>query len=244
MKERQPDYTRLIQRIDLEIPLVGLYDSPDPNPFKPLISPQPGECVFNFFDSWVEGKTLHLTKDCHGCGGCGRWFFNLQTRSKRDFIHFLVDREGLKASHELMERWIESSKPYLRTHPHILIGPLKHDQWEYIRSITFFVNPDQLSALAYGAQYHSAPEDLSPMIAPFGAGCMELLPFQDLDIAQAAIGTTDIAMRQHLPPDILTVTVTAAMFTRLCQLDEKSFLYKPFLTNLRKVRGLPNLNSA
>jgi len=92
--------------------------------------------------------------------------------------------------------------------------------------------------LMVGAQYHSSPDDPPPVIAPFGAGCMELLPFKDLSIPQAAMGATDIAMRRHLPPDILAFSVTKPMFERLCSLDERSFLYKPFLKNLKKARGI------
>jgi hypothetical protein len=44
-------------------------------------------------------------------------------------------------------------------------------------------------------------------------------------------------MRQNLPPDILMFTVTRPMFARLCELDERSFLSKPFLDRLRKARG-------
>jgi hypothetical protein len=44
-------------------------------------------------------------------------------------------------------------------------------------------------------------------------------------------------MRQHIPPDILTFTVTGLMFKQLCELDEKSFLYKPFLQRLKQARG-------
>jgi len=170
----------------------------------------------------------------------GRWMCGVETRSRKDFISFLVDDEGLKSNHELMEKWIDASKPYKSTHPHILIGPLKQDQWEYAKSITFFTNPDQVATLAYGAQYNSAPDDPQPVIAPFGSGCMQLLPFEDLTVLQASIGSTDIAMRKHIPEDILAVTVTKPMFKQLCDLDERSFLYKPFLKNLRKARGLPD----
>lgn len=166
--------------------------------------------------------------------------WEIETISKEDFIKFLVDDEGLKASHELMEKWIDSSTPYQAIHPHLFIGPLKEDQWKYIKTITFYVNPDQMSTLMLAAQYNSAPDDPSSVIAPFGSGCMELQPFKDLSIPQAAIGATDIAMRQHLPPDILAFTVTKPMFKQLCDLDERSFLYKPFLQNLRKARGLPD----
>jgi hypothetical protein len=241
MKETQPNPTNLCKRIDYNIPLIGFYDAPDSAPFEPLIKPEPGDCVFAFYKEWAKGKTLHITREHYGCGGAGRWMCGVETRSRKDFISFLVDGEGLKATHELMNKWIDASKPRKSSHPHILIGPLRENQWHYVRSISFFVNPDQLSTLAIGAQYNSAPGDPPPVIAPFGSGCMQLLPFEDLSIPQASIGTTDIAMRQHIPPDILAFTVTKSLFKQLCELDERSFLYKPFLINLRKSRGLPDL---
>lgn len=241
MSEIQPYYSELIKRIDLTIPLIGFYDAPDPKPFMPLVKPEQRDCVFSFYKNWIEGDTLHITKEHYGCGGAGRWMCRIETRSKKEFIEFLVDEEGLKSSHELMEKWIDSSKPYQAAYSNILIGPLKEDQWEYVKSVTFFVNPDQLSALMIGAQYNSEPDDPPPVIAPFGSGCMELLPFDDLNIPQAAIGATDIAMRQYLPPDILAFTITKPMFKQICELDEQSFLYKGFLQRLRKSRGLPDL---
>lgn len=237
MKEVQPDYSQIVKRIDLSIPLIGFYDAPDPGPFEPLIKPNQGDCVFLFYKNWLKGQTLHITKEHYGCGGAGRWMCGIEIRSRKDFIKFLVDDEGLKASHELMEKWIDTSATYKADHPHLFIGPLKESQWDYIKSVSFFVNPDQLSTLMIGAQYNSAPEDPTPVIAPFGSGCMELFPFKDSTIPQAAIGATDIAMRQHLPPDTLAFTVTKPMFKRLCALDERSFLYKPFLRRLRESRG-------
>jgi hypothetical protein len=236
-KELQPDYRKLIKRIELDLPLVGFYDAPDPKPFEPLVKPKEGNCVFSFYKNWLRGETLHIAKSHYGCGGAGRWMCGIEIRAKEDFIKFLVDDEGLKASHELMEKWVDSSKLYRVTHPNIFIGPLKEAQWKYLKSVTFFVNPDQLSTLMVGAQYHSSPDDPPPVIAPFGAGCMELLPFKDLSVPQAAIGATDIAMRRHLPPNILAFSVTKPMFGRLCSLDERSFLYKPFLQTLKKARA-------
>jgi hypothetical protein len=244
MKNQPPDYSRLLDRIDMTGPLLGVYNCPEPEAFKPLVRPQPGECVFSFFRLWQEGKTLHLTKDHYGCGGCGRRFFGIEAMPMDNFLEFLVDGEGLKASHALMLKWIEHTKADPPPHPHTLLCPLKKDQWEHVLSVTFFANPDQLSALMIGAQYFSSQEDPTPVIAPFGSGCMQLLPFTEPKIPQAVIGTTDIAMRSYIPPDILAFTVTPAMFQQLCALDEKSFLYKPFLHNLRKARGPSGLNSS
>lgn len=236
-KETQPDPAILRKKLDIKLPLIGFYDAPDPAIFKPLVTPKGNDCVFSFYRNWLKGETLHTTRESYGCGGAGSCFWGIQARSKKEFIKFLVDDEGLKASGELMERAIGSRTPFRAENAHIFIGPLKEEGWPYIKTITFLVNPDQLTALMIGAQYHSAPEDPPPVIAPFGSGCRELIPFDDFNIALASIGATDIAMRQHLPPDILAFTVTKPMFNRLCELDERSFLYKPFLQRLKNARG-------
>jgi hypothetical protein len=236
----QPDPTNLLEKIGLDTPLIGFYDAPDPSAFAPLIRPGLGErqCIFAFYNQWMRGTTLHITKENSGCRGARYWLFDVETRSREDFVRFLVDDEGLKASHDLMNQWLDHCKPYVQEYPNILIGPLKKDQYEYLKSITFYVNPDQLSLLVLGAQYNHAPGDPLPVIASFGSGCMELVPlFEDLSIPQAIIGTTDIAMRHFLPPDILAFTVTKPLFEQLCALDERSFLYKPFWQRLRKARG-------
>jgi hypothetical protein len=58
--------------------------------------------------------------------------------------------------------------------------------------------------------------------------------FEDLDVPQAMIGATDIAMRRYLDPELIAFTVTKPMFERLCQLDEESFLYKRFWRDLTR----------
>jgi hypothetical protein len=237
IKDKQPDSDRLKKRIDIQTPVIGFYDAPDTALFEPLVSPEGRACIFSFYRPWLKGKTLHITKDRYGCGGAGHWMWGIKLRSRKEFLAFLVDEEGLKASHGLMGKWIDAAKTYEAEHAHLFLGPLKDEAWPYIRTVTFLVNPDQLSALAIGAQYHSAPDDPAPVIAPFGSGCSQLQPFRNLNIAQASIGATDIAMRQHIPPDMLTFTVTRLMFKRLCELDERSFLHKPFLQRLRQSRG-------
>jgi hypothetical protein len=236
-RDKSPDTIFLQTSLDIKTPLIGFYDAPDPALFEPLVIPKERDCVYCQYKSWLDGKTLHITKDRYGCGGAGHWMWGIRLRSRKEFLRFLVEEEGLKASHELMGKLIDSAKSYQAENAHLFIGPLRDDAWPFVKTITFLVNPDQLSALAIGAQYHSAPGDPPPVIAPFGSGCSQLLPFKDLDIAQASIGATDIAMRRHLPPDILMLTVTKQMFKQLCALDERSFLAKPFLRRLRQARG-------
>jgi hypothetical protein len=231
--------SELLEALELEFPLIGFYDAPDPAAFEPLVAPpaQGRACLFAFYPLWKEGKTLHLTREAFGCGGAGRWLCGVETRSREDFITFLAEDEGLKADRDLMARWVDAGHPYRAEHDHLCIGPLRPGQEAYLKTITFFVNPDQLSILMLAANYHAAPEDPPPVMAPFGAGCMEMLPlFRDLELPQAMIGATDLAMRHLLPPNILAFTCTVPMFERLCTLDERSFLSRPFLARLKKAR--------
>ena len=235
----QPYPVELIKTAGIEIPLIGFYDAPDAKPFAPVVEPKAGTriCVFAFYKRWLKGETLRVTKDNFGCGGAGRSWCGVEARSREEFIRFLVDEEGLKASPDLMNRWIDASVPYRQEHENILVGPLRESQYPYLKTVTFFVNPDQLALMALGAQYHSAPEDPPPVISPVGSGCMQLVGvFMNLEVVQAAIGATDIAMRQYLPPDTLAFTVTKPMFERLASLDERSFLSKPFWKRLMKAR--------
>jgi hypothetical protein len=231
----QPDCSYLAEKTGISFPLIGLYDLPDPGIFEPLI--QSRACVFSYFKQWEKGNAILLTKDQFGCSGAGSWLCDVRTRSKEDYVRFLADEEGLKASHDLMSQWLDHVKPYRQQYDHIVIGPLKASAYEYLKTITFFVNPDQLSVFMIGAQLNSAPSDPDPVLAPFGSGCMQLISlFHDLNISQAIMGATDMAMRKYLPPDILAFTVTKKLFEQLCMLGKDSYLEKRFYKDLKKSR--------
>jgi hypothetical protein len=235
----QPDSSRLLERIGVTSPPVGFYDAPELAPFEPVVRVESGDssCLFSFYENWMNGETLLLTRESFGCRGAGSCLFGVATRSPEAMVTFLVDEEGLKSSRDLMHRWIDRRGSYVPEHPNLLIGPLRPDQYGHLKTVTFYVNPDQLAALILGANYHSGPDDPAPVVAPFGSGCSQLLPlFADLAVPQAIVGATDIAMRQWLPPDALAFTVTRPMFERLCELDERSFLFKPFLQRLQRAR--------
>lgn len=232
--------TLLLEAIDLEIPLIGLYDAPYSKDFEPIITPVVGKraCAYQFYKQWIKGKTLLLTNANYGCGGCGHWFFGVENRTREEYIDFLANDEGLKASEEIMGLWFDNSKTYEPENTNIFIGVLKSEMYDYLRTITFFVNPDQLSVMALAANYYAKPTDPNPVIAQFGSGCMEMLNIiEKEDYPQAIIGSTDLAMRQNLPPNIIAFTVNKLMYDNFCKLDENSFLTKPFLQRLKKARG-------
>jgi hypothetical protein len=234
----QPDPTTILETLSIAEPLIGLYDAPDPAPFAPLIEPtNPRECVFASYARWREGKTLHITEEKHGCGA--PQLLGVQSRSRDQMVSFLVDEEGLRASHELMNLWLDAAPGYQPHHGHVLIGPLKADQYDYLRSVTLYVNADQLAVLVTGSSYFSRPDD-APVIAPFSSGCGQLASvLGDLEAPRAIIGATDQAMRRHLESGLLAFTVTRPMFELLCQWadDPASSLHNNFLKEVIAARG-------
>ena len=237
----RPDPSYLLSALNVSLPPTGLYDAPDPAPFAPLVAPDPaatrGECLFSHFADWQQGKTSHLTADNFGCGGAGGSLCGVQREDRAGFLHFLAIDEGLKASEELMGRWLDARVDFAPVNGHVMVGPLKADQYEHLKTVTFWVKPDQLAALALAAQYRNAPGDPAATIAAFSSGCGQLAPFADLGVPQSQIGSTDLAMRQWLPADLMAFTVTRPLFQQLCLFGDGSFLTKPFLNRLKQARG-------
>ncbi|TAJ15166.1 hypothetical protein DMA11_03065 [Marinilabiliaceae bacterium JC017] len=232
----RPDY--LITTLDIQTPLIGVYDSPDLDLFEPVMTPQKGKhiCMFSYYNAWKKNVTLKLTKDNFGCGGCGYWWFGKEGRTREQFVNFLCKEEGLKSTSENMNLWIDKLKPNQPEKEALFIGPFRDEAWKYLKTITFFVNPDQLSALIIGANYFHRPGDPEPVKVPFGSGCMELLTLVGNEFPVGVIGATDLAMRKYLPADLLAFTVNKPMFENFCRLDQNSFLNKPFLSSLVKAR--------
>lgn len=233
----QPDPSGILERLSIRGPVVGLYDAPDAAPFAPLTLPGSRACVFASLREWQRGETLHLTKDRHGCGAMH--LLGVETRPREDLLRFLYEEEGLRADAELMKAWLDQAPHYVPRHENLLIGPLRPAQYEYLRSVTFYVNADQLAVLTAGAGYYSRPGDLPPVIAPFGSGCMQLAAlFDDLEQPQALIGGLDHAARKYMEPWMIAFTVTRPMFARLCAWadDAHSSLHTEFLNGLIRAR--------
>lgn len=231
----QPNPDNLLKIAGITTPLIGFYDVPDTKAFEPFTKPK--HCIFSTYNDWVTGKSALISKDKFSCPGAGYWLCGIKSQPRNTFVTFLAEKEGLKSSKEIINQWLDNQKPYRQKHEHIVIGPLKKEQYDHLKTITFYVNPDQLSLLMMGAEYHNSSIKNHQVITKFGSGCSQFAAlFEDFSIAKAIIGSTDIAMRHYLPIDILTFTVTKSMFKRLCELDEDSFLYKTFWDKLKKAR--------
>ncbi len=228
---------KLCEELGIETVPVGVYDAPNPEAFAPLVTLK--RCLFDHYPDFQSGSSLVIDASSLGCPGCGYWMLGKgRFPSRAAMVSFLADKEGLRANGELVSAWLDAHPPYPSSHGSIILGPVREEASPYLRTVTFFVNSDQLSALLYGASYHAHPDDPEPVMAPFGSGCgLMFSMFPDLTKAQAMIGLTDIAMRHLVPPDLLSFTVTLPMLERLLNLDDgHSFLEKPWLKRLRMAR--------
>ncbi len=106
--------------------------------------------------------------------------------------------------------------------------------------VVFYVNVDQLSALAVLANY-SRP-GIENVLLPFGSGCQSvfLIPYGETkkDNPRAVVGLTDITVRPMVAPDMLSFAVPYAMFRELEDNVPGSFFEKPawqkVLTRLKR----------
>ena len=94
--------------------------------------------------------------------------------ARENFAFGLNQREGFKSSNELLLKWFENLAPYEIENKYLVIGPVKEDQYAYLKTITFYVNPDQLSLLIHGAEYNNASMEHHPVVTAFGSGCGRL----------------------------------------------------------------------
>jgi hypothetical protein len=230
---------RLIARLRLTTPLIGVYDARPSAAFEPLVATEGASCCFAYYRRWLDGETLVLSPGGAGCQGAYR-ALGLEKGYPAYMAHFLTDGvgapkgEGLKASPDLAQAFLDRAKPPEVTSGSVLIGPLRLDQWDALRSVTFFVDPDRLGGVMTLAGYWS-PGDV--VAAPFGSGCSLLwraLTEEGKD--RAVLGATDIAMRKHLPPDVLTLSVTPRRFAEMVSFPDEAFLNRSWWNDLMDYR--------
>jgi len=231
----QPDAKKLMETLGIKTPLIGYYNVPDPQAFGTFA--KPGSCIFDSIDRCFHGEYIHVSPDDFKCVGAGYWMCGVQTLPREKFAYMLAEKEGLKCSADLMDRWLDNQPPFKGEHDHIVVGPLKEDQYDHLKSVTFYVTPDQLACLVTACEYNNAGVNPPPVLAPFASGCGQMAAvIRDFDTPKAIIGATDLGMRKYLPENILAFTVTKSMFQQLCDLDENSFMHKSLWKKLVKAR--------
>ena len=231
---------RLMKKLRLHTPLLAVYDATPSEAFAPVFEPEGDDCCFSYYDRWIAGETLALKRGGAGCKGAHR-ALGIERSIPPHMAHFLTDGvgapkgEGLRATPEIAQEYLDRAKPPTPESGSVLVGPLRLDQWEKVRSVTFLVDPDRLAALTTLAGYWSAENVVA---APFGSACSFFWKsFNEVEGAQAIIGGTDVAMRRYLPTAIMTLTVAPDHFAKMLGVPENSFLDLDWWNELMDVRA-------
>ncbi len=228
----------------IDLQPVGVFDVVDPSPFAPFADPE--QCIFSHFSAWQEGKNTIINSEnaaAFGCPGAAYWLCGIHSMPREATIDYLFGQEGLKASAKIMSQWMETHPPYTPENNAVVISRMDtaaaDDHTEQLKTVTFFIRPDQLALLVTGGEHLNGSPENQPVSSVYGAGCGQMLShFKTFDSPQAMIGGTDIAIRKHLPPDILAFTVTSTMLKQLLNLNESSFLHKTFWNELKAKRAV------
>lgn len=230
---------RLMKKLRLTTPLLAVYDAAPGDAFAPVFEPVGTECCFSYYDRWMAGETLVLKKGGDGCRGAHR-ALGIEQGTPPYMAHFLTDGkgapkgEGLRATPEIAQAILDRAQPPVLESGAVLVGPLRLEQWDRVRSVTFLVDPDRLAALTTLAGYWSAENVVA---APFGSACSFFWKsFNELEGVLAVIGGTDVAMRRYLPTAIMTLTVAPPHFARMLGVPDNSFLDKAWWNELMDVR--------
>ena len=238
---------RMMKQLRLDTPLLAVYDAAPGEAFGPLIEAKGRTCCFAYYTQWLEGQTVVFKKGGGGCPG-GHRAFGLETDYPDYMAGFLTTGEGvppdspmakgegLKASPALAQEFLDQAVSPELSGETALIGPLKLEHWDAVRSVTFLVDPDRLAGTMTLAGFWSGSDVVR---APFSSGCgmMWRSVVEDDDLDPAVIGCTDLAMRRYVPPEIMSLTVSPARFEQMLTFPDTSFLFKGWWNGLMESRG-------
>lgn len=206
-------------------------------------------CVIGMLNAVARGKTAVFDRKTFGCHGAatGLGFSDsfeegtkyLISTGNKEFcetdlgkrlakqIPALERGERFKKTPELAKKYYEALPLVNIPTEYIVFKPLeKLSDSETPQVVVFFVNPDQLTALVYLADY--GRETNGNVNIGFSSGCQQIgiLPYKESnsESPKATIGLIDISVRKSFDKDIMSFSVPYKMFDEMESNVEGSFL--------------------
>ncbi len=196
-------------------------------------------CIIPLFLAAAKGKTAVFERKTTCClGGKKGLGFGQFPNYPGGIEYFLstgksgvFEGEGYKKTPELGKEFVEylplTDVPY----EYVIFKPLAQvdTDKEKPEVIVFYVNNDQLSALAVLANYYRPGNE--NVVMPFSSGCQSifLLPYGEgqKENPRAVVGLTDITVRPMVNPAMLSFSMPYTMFLEMEENITGSFLEKP-----------------
>jgi len=142
------------------------------------------------------------------------------------FVEMFLHGELYKKTPELADQFVNELPMRNATTRYVVMKPLSHVDPEKDKpiSVSFLVNPDQLSALVILANYDRP--GMENVAIPYAAACqvIGILSYKEAasEHQRCLVGLTDISARKYLKAqgmaDKLTFTIP---FRRLCELESQ-----------------------
>lgn len=213
---------------------VGFYFA-DKKPEAAIGFRKPGQgCIMPLILASARGKTVAFDKNSAGwdCSafylGYKNWIF--------PGIEYFLSQGPLKGrtcerfikTPELAKSYVKSLKPPKKAIGVAIFKPLeKFSNSQKPQIVTFFANPDQLSALVY-LLYFDAPEVEDRVVTRFASACGSIvtLPLQYAHKGEkkAVWGFHDISARARLPKEIMSLTLPFGLLVDMWKNMNESFL--------------------
>ncbi len=197
-------------------------------------------CVISMLTAAAGGKTAVIDRETCGCfgGKIGLCFGDAYRDFPGGIEYFLSTGRGERYREgEAYIKTPELAKAKITQMPiadipftYVIFKPLEkvNEIEETPVLVSFYANPDQISALTVLANY--GKPGIDNVIVRFGAGCHSIcmLPYHESlqGEPRAVMGMFDISARPHVPPDILSFTVPFGMFREMESDVPGSFLEK------------------
>lgn len=190
-------------------------------------------CMVPLLFSAAKGKTVAFDRQTTGlpCSafymGYEEWIFEGIECFLSDGVVWGRTGERFIETPEKAKQFVESFVPETLTTQATVFKPLvEFADDEKPELVTFFANPDELSALVY-ALHFKYPEREDLVVTRFLSGCGAVVTFPMKLKAegkkQAVWGMHDVSVRKRLPKELMTLTMPFEMLSELYDCLDSSF---------------------
>jgi uncharacterized protein (DUF169 family) len=206
-------------------------------------------CIIPLIFSSAKGKTVAFNRNNAGMD-CSTFFLGYKDWIFPGIECFLSDGIVFGRGGERFVKTAKQAKAFVKSYVPEEINrkvtvfkPLHQlSESEYPELITFFVNPDELSALVYLLHFN-APDKEDLVVTGFHSGCGSIvtlpMKYKTAGKIKAVMGMHDISARSKLPKDIMTLTMPFELVSELYREIDQSFI---MTENWKKIKERNSAN--